>query len=339
MPPLARSPSPRTSLPQPARLVAAAAYAASLMVLALYLNGTILPPFGLEGSRFYSALAALIVGEFLVEPYFTKPADAMANSVALVVACASASLAGAKIDGDAASAGRLIFVVCGLALIGLISVAIAFKDNEGRVGDLADYCRRFITTVGRARVLFSVLLFASGYAAFADDAGKVASLYLAWFLIAYVAPFESVIAWHIGKAKRVRPMSSGRVERVEDPGIVVARVPRGTRLKIGDMATVGDRGQGVVVDVTTMLDEPRARIALDSPAPARVGAPVVLRNEQATGAPSVGFVGERTTLTELRMRTAASASELGLEQGRLLEASIGSGPCSSRSRRPPWRPR
>jgi uncharacterized protein len=295
------------------------------MLLALYLNGTVLPPFGLEGLWFYSALAALIVGEFLVEPFFTKPADAMANSIALVIGCASASLAGAEIDGDVARTGRLVFVICGLVLIGMTSLAIAFNDHQGWIGGLAEQCRKFITTAGRARVLFSALLFAAGYAAFADDAGKVAALYLAWFLIAVVAPFEGAIAWLAGRHKTVRSTNPGRLERVEDPGIVVARLPRGAHPRIGDVATVGDGRQGVVVDITTLFPEPRVRIALDSPAPASVGTSVVL-GESGTGAPAAGFVGERTTLTELRMRTAASASELGLEEGRLLEARVGERP-------------
>jgi hypothetical protein len=305
------------------------------MLLALYLNGTLLPPFGIEGLWFYSAFAAVILGEFLIEPFFTRPADALANSVALVIGCASASLAEAQIDLDAARAGRLAFVIYGVVLIGLAGVAIAFKDRTNRAGRTAARCARVVGRAGQARLIFSALLFAAGYAAFADDAGKVAVLYLSWFLIAFVAPIEVLIGlWLRRREERPAAPATGVVERLEDPGIVVARLPPGAKPRIGASATIGDGSAGVIVDATTLLDEPRVRVALGPNEPAAVGARVVLQeNGGDPDDPIVGFVGEGTTLTDLRVRTAASAAGLGLAEGSLLQTPSHGATCSSRSPR------
>lgn len=295
------------------------------MLLALYFNGTLLPPFGIDGLWFYSAFAAVILGEFLIEPFFTRPADALANSVALVIGCASVSVAGAQIDSNAARAGRLGFVIFGLLLIGLACVAIALKDRPGQGERIAQVSARVVGRAGQARFMFSLLLFAAGYAAFADDAGKIAVLYLSWFAIAFVAPLEVLIGvWLRRRDTQPERRTAGVVERLEDPGVIIARLPRGARPRVGMVATIGDAATGVVVDATALLDEPRVRVALEPGERAAVGARVVVDEDKEPGdGPIVGFVGEGTTLTDVRVRTAASASDFGLAEGRLLQAPIG----------------
>lgn len=316
-------PRARTTLAQPERLAAAAGYLVALMLLALYLNGTLLPPFGIDGLWFYSAFAAIVLGDLLIEPFFTRPADALANSVALVIGCASASVAGAQVGSDVARTGRVCFVIYGVALIALASMAIALKDRVGRAGQIAENSARFVGHAGQARFVFSALLFAAGYAAFADDAGKVAALYLTWIVIGFIAPLELFIGWRRKPDRKLQAATAGVVERVEDPGIVVARLPRGARAQVGMSATIGDNGAGVVVDATSLLAEPRIRVALGPGESAAIGARVVVSaGDEDRDDPIVGFANEGTSLTDLRLRTPAGAAQLGLAEGRLLQAPI-----------------
>jgi hypothetical protein len=278
---------------------------------------------------FYSAAAAVILGEFIAEPFFTRPADALANGVALVIGCASASLAGSQISLRIAKAGRFGFVVGGALLILAAGIAIAFKDRPGPGNRIAARATRLVGRVGQARFMFQLLLFAAGYAAFADNAGKVAALYLSWFVISVLAPLELLAGALLGRRKRRLPRQPpGVVERIEDPGIVIARMPRGSRPIVGAKATIGDAGAGIIVDATTLSDEPRVRVAMttDQPIPA-LGARVVVDSsseDQVSGAPDpvVGFVGEGTNLVELHMRMAASSGSRGMAEGRMLKAPI-----------------
>lgn len=89
----------RRGLPQALRLTAAAVYVGYLLGLGLYLNDSLPPPFGLTGLWFYAAFAAIVLGDFIIEPFFTKPADALANAVAVLVA-ASVSLNGAVVSAS-----------------------------------------------------------------------------------------------------------------------------------------------------------------------------------------------------------------------------------------------
>lgn len=315
----------RSQLPQQWRLAAALAYMLALLGLARYLNGTFWPPYGLDGLWFYAAAAALLLGEFLLEPFFTRPADALANAVAVLIATATVSLDGADIPLSDAQAGRNVAIVVSCVLIALAVAAIALKDTGGRVRSVAGLSAAIVARLGRARVLFSALLFASGYAAFADSAGRVAVLYLAWFVILVVEPVESLVVVLL-RRQASRPADHGIVTSLEDPGVVVARLPKGLHPLLGTRVTLNaETLGGTVVDATELTEEPMVRIALDKPEPVRLGARVVLSD----GIPSpliIGQVGEGTTLEELCLSVLPTASEGDLEEGRLVEVGIGDTP-------------
>jgi hypothetical protein len=68
------------------RLVILIAYLALLFLASKLAFKSWLPPTSEKGLWFYSGLAALLLGNLLVTPFFTKPVDAIANAVAAFVA-------------------------------------------------------------------------------------------------------------------------------------------------------------------------------------------------------------------------------------------------------------
>jgi uncharacterized protein len=303
-------------------LVIAAIYLGLLLLLGLFLNGGF-PPFGVTGLWFYSAFGALILGEFIIEPFFTRPADALANSIALILACAAVSLNGVEVSHEAASTGRLLYVLYGVALVGLAVVAISLKDRVDRLGSAAAWSARVVGRIGQARWVFSLLLFGAGFAAFADSAEKIAALYLSWVVIFVLAPLEFAWSGVRRREEQPPPRSGGIVERIEDPGVLVVRMAKGTSGRLGMEARIaGSEARGVVVDTTTLLDEPRVRVALPAGAAAAVGSSVVLSAGSDDQLPIVGFVGEGTTLSDLVIETAPMASDSGLEEGRLVTTQL-----------------
>ena len=256
-------------------------------------------------------------------PRSTRPADALASSIAPVVACASVSLSGAEIEHTTAATGRLTYVIVGLLLIVVSVLAIAFKDRTNRLGVLAAWAASVAGRAGQARWVFSALLFGAGYAAFAHSAGRVAALYLSWFVVFVLTPLEFAWLWWLRRRAVTPPKAGGIVELVEDPGIVVARLPTGTKVTLGMRAYFKASGmEGVVVDSTSLVDEPRVRIAIPAGGTAALGAVVEVSDPQE-GDPIVGFVGEGTTLADLLIDTAPMAADAGLQEGRLVSATIG----------------
>jgi hypothetical protein len=235
-------------LPQSRRLAAAVIYFVALVLLAHYLNGSFWPPYGLDGLWFYAAAAALLLGEFVLEPYFTRPVDALASGLTIVIAAATASLEGADVSDNAVRVGRIAVIGSAAAIVVVAVLAISFKDAPGRRGAIARASATFVGRVGRARWLFSALLFAAGYAAFADSGAKVAALYLTWFAIIVLAPVESAL--DLLSLRRPPALARGGVvEALYDPGIVVARLPPGSEAQLGSHVEIPDAGaSGTVVE-------------------------------------------------------------------------------------------
>ena len=112
----------KAELPQGSRLIAAVAYLALLTLLARYLNGSYLPPFGLPGVWFYAAFAALLLGVLLLEPHYTTPKEALANGSAVLLLAASITYTETHVQAATFQAGRYTF-------IGLASLAILFATD------------------------------------------------------------------------------------------------------------------------------------------------------------------------------------------------------------------
>jgi hypothetical protein len=54
--------------------------------------GTWMPPTSDKGLWFYSALAALLLGNLILSPFFTKPADAISYAVTGIIALLATSI-------------------------------------------------------------------------------------------------------------------------------------------------------------------------------------------------------------------------------------------------------
>jgi len=290
-----------------------------LLLLSKILHGTYWPPFGLVGLWFYAAFAALVLGEFITEPIFTRPADALANAVALLVASVSVSLSVAQTDPGTARAGRFFFLAYGAAIVLMASFAIVMKDSSGRMKRSAEAATEVVQRFGSARWIFTLLLFGSAYAAFASDAYRVALVYLAWFGILVLRPFEALLAL-IGRRSQPRAALAGHVAGLEDPGVLLLQLNRGASVRLGSRARVGT-AEGRIVDITSLAEAPLARLSLDKPTTVAVGAGVTVMTDDA-GEELVGHVSEGTTLDELLITTSPNVSATGIREGRLLETSI-----------------
>jgi hypothetical protein len=214
------------------------------------------------------------------------------------VAASTASLANAAISAHEARLGRIGVIVAASLVILVAVVADAFKDAGGFRESISEAAAALTARVGRARWLFSALLLAAGYAAFADSSGRIAVLYLSWFVILGLAPVESALTLLLRK-RETRPIELGLIEALDDPSTVTARFPKGTDVNLGDAVTVADGAtRGTVVEVTRLAEEPRARVALDEAGPVRVGSTATLVPGDADQ-PVAGHVVEGTSIEEI----------------------------------------
>lgn len=317
----ARSTRRRAELPQADRLAAAAIYMCVLIGMSVYLNGSFLPPFGIQGLWFYSAAAALLLGEFVLEPFFTRPADALASALAVLIASVTTSAAGSQVSAGTYEIGRLLVASYAVAVILMAVAAMALKDASGGRGRVARDCTRLVGQIGRPKWLFGVLLMASGYAAFADDASKVAALYVTWFVVVSVQPVEACLGWRRARLGLPKP-ADGVVGELFDPGVAGVRFRRGLSPRVGDVVEFPvESVHGTIVDATSIASEPRARVAVDASVVLAIGSPVTLV-QSGDEVRIVGRVASGTDLERLVVATAPRSDNDRLSEGRLLEVPV-----------------
>lgn len=304
---------------QQERLAALIAYAIFLILLSVALFRTPLPLGGVEGLWLYFGFAALLLGEYLVEPFFSRPADAIANAVTLFISTATASQAGAPVGDAAFVLGQRSLMFYAVVVLLLSVIAISGKDTTGRWQAIASWATVVVSAFGRAKWMFSAAFFASVWAAFADSPSVVAVLYLSWFVIVAVQPAEWVF-----RRLRHRPTPMGRAEliRLQDPGIAAFRLPAGSLVELGERVTIGGRVRGTIVDLTKISERPVVRISLDEPF-ALQGTRFSVDVSGERSSMVIGYVDAGSDLETIRIRSVPSAAHVGLGEGRLVSVAIG----------------
>jgi uncharacterized protein len=304
-----------TWIPQPLRLLAAVVYLGVFLALGAWaVNDKLPPPVDLTGLWFWGALLPLTISRLIMEPFFSRPADAITNSLTVIAAAAAINVSAAAAPADQVALAQRALIGLALLVLALSAVAIAFKDLRGRVATVAFQASRIVSLAGRGAVLYSLYLLLVSWAAFATSSERAATVGLLWVFV-LVAPFERIA---VRLPARGEPATEVWVEGMLDPRILVIRAGAGTALRVGAEVSWPSGARGHIVDVTSLLPEPRASVGLlGSAVPATGEAGVI-------GGPDrdvVGWVGSGTNSAELKVRF--RDEEPGrLREGRILSADI-----------------
>ncbi|NLT06668.1 MAG: ATP-binding protein [Solirubrobacterales bacterium] len=248
--------------------------------------------------------------------------DAIANAVALGLVVVSTDTEAVAVSTTAVSVGQAVLLGYAAVLLFIAIVAISFKDKPGRRHRLAMTSSVAAGSLGRATVVFSLLLFATAYAAFADQPDKLATLFLTWVVIFVWRPVERLI--EVRRRLTVHaPADAMVIERVEEPAILVVRLPPGRTVTVGSQLTlesVSGIAQATVVDATLLLVRQTARLALKRPLPVAVGDAIAF-TEAKGELQAVGHVSSGTTLQRLVIEQTAVGPGVVMEEGMLVETS------------------
>ncbi len=109
---------------------------------------------------FFSGALMIVMGKYIIEPYFTKPSDAIANSVAVLV-----SLLG--IADKNTFLGYPIIFYYALSILFLSILAITLKDSQRNfVRNVSRFSYWIVEIVGNAKFMFSVIYLSASYSYF-----------------------------------------------------------------------------------------------------------------------------------------------------------------------------
>jgi hypothetical protein len=347
--------STRSTIDQRGRLVILVLYLGGLLLASFAALGTLLPPTNQRGLWFYAALAALLLGNLLVTPFFTKPADAISYGVAALVALLSVNPWG---PGAISGFDRFIWSIAfGYVLVVLAAavVAIAAKDSQRPIAQkIARSALLFADNAGSPRAVFSVVFLFALITYHRNASREYLVIGLAWIVFVGLRPLESMTSlwmrfralWQ-AKADLAR---LGDVVRHDTPGLILIRETAETSASLGDVLLArsddGRVGLAMALDHVGFADGCWLRAmhltdagfdgdALGNPSIERVVVDGAVFHASEAVIPDgvrqragdtkgrlLGFVAADTSIGHVQVEIVRT--DVGLQEGSLLEVRIGS---------------
>jgi len=308
---------------------------------------TWLPPTTEKGLWFYSALAALLLGNLLVTPFFTKPADAISYSVASMIALLAvnpwSSAQSPGFDQFAWTVAMVYTVTVCIAAIVSIALRGSEVSNSQRVSkSLFVFCDFF----GNPRAIFSVVFLFALLAYHRSSARELLIIGIAWALFVGLRPLEELATifhrWQGIWASDDQLPRLGQIVGHETPNIVLVREDEGEQVAFGDVlvsrSESGHAGYALALDHVGFAEGRWLRaihlcqMADQFCQDTSEGYVYLCTSGQNNNYPNhplleardrlVGLVAPDTTAGSLKIEIVRT--DLALDQGSLVEARVGS---------------
>lgn len=235
---------------QVTRLYILIVYVILLFLISYLVFGTPIPPSSEQGLWFYACLASILLGDLLVSPYFTKPADAISNAVAALIALLSVNAFTLNLP----SFNNFLWVIAVIysALIILCSViSIVLKDSDHpSLTRVSRSFYLFATELGAPRWVFSTVFLFSLVSFHAANAQEFLLISFAWLTLIAFHPLEylsHLIRRIIDIWTGSRLPTVGEIIGYQFPGIVLIKNQPDSNIAFGDTLLVrGDDGKRVL---------------------------------------------------------------------------------------------
>lgn len=175
----------RRNLSQIERISSLIAYSLILWTVNCWLFQELIP----TGLWFWSAILALLLSEFIAQPYFTSPRDALSNAIAASATSTPLVLVGTIPEGLKNWWITFSILTVIILLISIFAMLLGEHANPlwERIGKSLTRISRYI---GSPRFLFTIIFFLI-LATFHDDRNEVFWLTLTWTVIVLGHPIEN----------------------------------------------------------------------------------------------------------------------------------------------------
>lgn len=189
----------------------------ALGLIAWLTTGSPVPTEPEDALLLQNGLLLVVLGSTLLEPYFTRPAEALVNSLTAFVTLI------AVFPSAPRQPWTLVVAFLGIVLISsIVCIALQGRPDLGRYGRAtAAVSYRVSSTLGRARIVFSVVFLAA--VAFFIDSATTMTLSLVAFWAFFIAIWPLGLPQFLSSLTRTTENSAdvvGSVNRIDSPGIV-----------------------------------------------------------------------------------------------------------------------
>jgi len=245
------------SLSQPVRLFMLVIYVGLLLGASRLALGSWLPPTTEKGVWFYSGLAALLLGNLLVSPFFTKPVDSISYAVAAIVALLAVNTwTSEKYVGFDQFAWILTFIYLVVILISGV-LSITFNGSKRHFGQkVSQSLLTLCGSLGSARFVFSSLFLFALVTFHRNNQQEYLVIGVSWALFVGLQPLETVATiirrWLELWSIKAKTENCGEIVGHQVPGIVLLRRNEDVSIDFGDPLIVraddGKPGIAIALD-------------------------------------------------------------------------------------------
>ena len=211
---------------------------------------------------FYSGAFMIVLGAYIVEPFFTKPSDAIANSTAVLIA-----LFGLSNKDNLYGYGFIFYFALAILLLSIISIVLKDAKNYfwSRTSKILYW---FVETFGTSKVIFSTIYLSAAYSYFAIPEKIFAFIYVIAFWICLT--FFDVIGMAVERITKLLNMFGdkigdelGQAIGCENPLLYKVEIDytkhKSKPVKYGDLVavetSVNTGSIGMVVDTKYLLNK------------------------------------------------------------------------------------
>jgi len=330
-----------------------------LFVLALVSKialGAWLPPASDKGLWFYAGIASVLLGNLIVTPYFTKPADALSYSVAAIIPMLGINAL--QHSGFSDFDVTIWVITIAFLLIVILSsiVSIVSKDAQQIFFQrLSKSLYLFCDLAGNPKAVFSAVFLFALLVFHRNSSREYFPIGVAWAFCVGLNPLEKagelvrklVGIWKINRIARV----VGEVVGHQVPNIVLIRQTNDAVTRFGDVLLVRDENgrSGIALAVDHVgyvdgrwlralhlpvneatrsrlhdlefegrfLDNKVLSLNADDLVAVKFTSPIVGSKDKL-----IGVVAQETDISHLKIEIART--DIDLEDGRLVEVQVGS---------------
>jgi len=201
---------------QRTRLVLLAIYLVGLFAISNAALGSWWPPATHKGLWFYAGLVALLLGNLLVTPFYTKPVDALAYCVPAIIALLAANV---WILPQSTGFDCFLWTVVMVYLVAIVAAgvgAIAAKDAVSEAGQkLARSLYHFSDLLGGPRAVCSAVFVLALVTFHRDNPQEYLWIGSAWILFIGLRPLETLVElWSRWQTIWSTPAAGTRLGRI-----------------------------------------------------------------------------------------------------------------------------
>ncbi len=202
-------------------------------------------PVANENSLWFGAgVLSLLLGSFLVTPYFERPANHIASAIAAFVACWFAFDWPSFEGAESFIAGSVLVYLVFIMIISACAVLLR-SEQEGLWLRVGTTVKEIADLFGSDRFLFSVVIFSSIVLFHRDNVLEVFTILSVLILIVLLRP-DSYFVIFLKKVRTIWGSTeiigiAGEIAGFDEPGIVLVRQPEKTA-KFGDYLLINDQG-------------------------------------------------------------------------------------------------